>query len=207
MGLMDRIKKVTGANDTYDDNYDDDYYDVYGNDNYDGAQDDNDMQFAPQPAQNNMGMNMNQGMGQPMNQGMGQPMNQGANPGMMNPGPQQMGGISLSGVNGANLKMQVVRPETYDSDTATQIANHLLNKCTVVLNLEKTSKEASRRLIDFLTGVAYSIGGDLKNIATNAYVITPANVDVENAKIKTTPRQPEPEPEETAPAGDFSDFN
>ena len=105
-------------------------------------------------------------------------------------------------------KAQVVRPETYDSDTATQIANHLLNKCTVVLNLEKTSKEASRRLIDFLTGVAYSIGGDLRNIATNAYVITPSNVDVENAKIRPTQRQPEPEPEETVTAGgDFNDFN
>ena len=206
MGLMDRIKKVTGANDTYDDNYDDDYYGVYG-DNYDGAQDDSDMQFAPQQPQQQPqpigGMNMNPGPQQGGNMGM----NPGA--GMnVNPGPQSMGGgISLSG---ANLKMQVVRPETYDSDTATQIANHLLNKCTVVLNLEKTSKEASRRLIDFLTGVAYSIGGDLRNIATNAYVITPSNVDVENAKIRTTPRQPqpaEPEPEEPAAAGDFSDFN
>ncbi|MBQ5355899.1 MAG: cell division protein SepF [Clostridia bacterium] len=189
MGLMDRIKKVTGSNDTYDDNYDDDYYNVYDN-NYEGESDDGDMQFAPQPQQNpNPGMNMNPGVMNPV----------------MNPAPQQMsGGISLSGTN---LKMQVVRPETYDSDTATQIANHLLNKCTVVLNLEKTSKEASRRLIDFLTGVAYSIGGDLKNIATNAYVITPSNVDVENAKIRTTPRQPEPEPEEPAPAGDFNDFN
>ena len=177
MGLMDRIKKVTGANDTYDDSYDDDYYDGFDN-NYEEGADDSDVQFAPQP----------------------QIVNNPA------PAPQMqmpMGGISLSG---SNLKMQVVRPETYDSDTATQIANHLLNKCTVVLNLEKTSKEASRRLIDFLTGVAYSIGGDLKNIATNAYVITPSNVDVENAKIRTT-RQPEPEPEPAPAAADFSDFN
>ena len=189
MGLMDRIKKVTGSNDTYDDNYDDDYYNVYG-DNYDAETDDSDMQFAPQPQQNpNPGMNMNQGVMNPV----------------MNPGPQQMGGISLSG---SNLKMQVVRPETYDSDTATQIANHLLNRCTVVLNLEKTSKEASRRLIDFLTGVAYSIGGDLRNIATNAYVITPSNVDVENAKIRPTSKPaPEPEPEESTDTDDFSDFN
>lgn len=177
MGLMDRIKKVTGANDSYDDNYDDDYYD--GFDNYDDGTVDGDLQYDPQP----------------------QPINN--NPGVNQGGGQSLGGISLSG---ANIKMQVVRPETYDSDTATQIANHLLNKCTVVLNLEKTSKEASRRLIDFLTGVAYSIGGDLKNIATNAYVITPSNVDVENAKIHSTARQPEPEPE--APAeDDFSDFN
>ena len=178
MGLMDRIKKVTGANDSYDDSYDEDYYDGFDN-NYDDGADDGDVQFAPQP----------------------QPM---ANPGVT-AAPQPMNGISLSG---SNLKMQVVRPETYDSDTATQIANHLLNKCTVVLNLEKTTKEASRRLIDFLTGVAYSIGGDLKNIATNAYVITPSNVDVENAKIRTTPKQTEPEPEEEPePAGDFNDFN
>ena len=174
MGLMDRIKKVTGANDTYDDSYDDDYYDGFDN-NYEEGADDSDVQFAPQPQ----------------------------TPASTAPTPQ-MGGISLSG---SNLKMQVVRPETYDSDTATQIANHLLNKCTVVLNLEKTSKEASRRLIDFLTGVAYSIGGDLKNIATNAYVITPSNVDVENAKIRTTQRQPEPEPEPAPAADDFSDFN
>ena len=179
MGLMDRIKKVTGANDSYDDSYDEDYYDGFDN-NYDDGADDGDMQYAAPPQQPN-------------------------NSGMANPNPQPIGSLNLSG---SNIKMQVVRPETYDSDTATQIANHLLNKCTVVLNLEKTTKEASRRLIDFLTGVAYSIGGDLKNIATNAYVITPSNVDVENAKIRTTPKQqPEPEPEETEPAGDFNDFN
>lgn len=175
MGLMDRIKKVTGANDSYDDSYDEDYYD--GFDNYEEGADDSDVQYAaPQPQQGNAG-----------------------------PNPQPMGSLNLSG---SNIKMQVVRPETYDSDTATQIANHLLNKCTVVLNLEKTTKEASRRLIDFLTGVAYSIGGDLKNIATNAYVITPSNVDVENAKIRSTPKQTEPEPEEEpAPEGDFNDFD
>ena len=175
MGLRDRIKKVTGSNDTYDESYDEDYYD--GFDNYDEGAEDGDVQYAaPQPQQGNAG-----------------------------PNPQPMGSLNLSG---SNIKMQVVRPETYDSDTATQIANHLLNKCTVVLNLEKTTKEASRRLIDFLTGVAYSIGGDLKNIATNAYVITPSNVDVENAKIRSTPKQTEPEPEEETPAeGDFDDFN
>ncbi|MBO6052153.1 MAG: cell division protein SepF [Clostridia bacterium] len=172
---MDRIKKVTGANDSYDDSYDEDYYD--GFDNYEDGADDSDVQYAdPQQPQGND-----------------------------NPNPQPIGSLNLSG---SNIKMQVVRPETYDSDTATQIANHLLNKCTVVLNLEKTTKEASRRLIDFLTGVAYSIGGDLKNIATNAYVITPSNVDVENAKIRSTPKQTEPEPEEETPAeGDFNDFD
>ncbi|MBQ2469192.1 MAG: cell division protein SepF, partial [Clostridia bacterium] len=83
-----------------------------------------------------------------------------------------MGGISLSG-SGTALEMKVVKPQQFDS--VTQIADHLLNKRTVVLNLESTSKETARRLIDFLSGVAYSIDGSIKKIASNAYVITPSN--------------------------------
>jgi len=194
MGLMDRIKKVTGTNDSYDDSYDDDYYQGFDN-SYDdgGAAQDDDVQVAG-------GMNMGMGMGntQQINP---QPM------GGMNMGAQPMPNSSI-GLSGTNIKMQVVRPKTYDSDTASQIANHLLNKCTVVLNLENSNKETSRRLIDFLSGVAYSIGGNLKRIAVNAYVVTPANVDVDEAKIKPTPRRSEPQPEpKEQPSEDFSDFN
>ncbi|MBS5724153.1 MAG: cell division protein SepF [Clostridiales bacterium] len=91
------------------------------------------------------------------------------------------GGISLSGTAGSALEMKVVKPESFDS--VAQIADHLLSRRTVVLNLESTNKETARRLIDFLSGVAYSIDGSLKKIATNAYVITPNNVDVGDAKL------------------------
>ena len=53
------------------------------------------------------------------------------------------------------LELKVVRPETYDA--VGKIADHLLNRRTVVLNLEATNKETAKRLIDFLSGVAYSI--------------------------------------------------
>ena len=89
------------------------------------------------------------------------------------------GGISLSG---AALELKVVKPQHFES--VPQIADHLLNKRTVVLNLENTNKETARRLIDFLSGVAYSIDGSLKKIASNAYVITPSNVDVGDAQLK-----------------------
>lgn len=179
MGLMDRIKKVTGTNDGYDESYDDDYYSGFDNDSFDDGMQESDAQLGTSQYQ--------------------QPSHSGSI------GGQQMGGISLSG---ANIKMQVVRPKTYDSETASQIANHLLAKSTVVLNLEGTSKETSRRLIDFLSGVAYSIGGSLKKIATNAYVITPSNVDVGEAQVKQ-PKREEPEVEEapTSVINDFSDFN
>ena len=53
-----------------------------------------------------------------------------------------------------------------------------MNKCTVVLNLETTSKETARRIVDFLNGVAYSIDGQIKPVANNTFVITPKTVSV-----------------------------
>ena len=56
----------------------------------------------------------------------------------------------------------------------------------MVLNLEATNREVAKRLIDFLAGVAYSIDGQLKNVANNTYIITPCNVDVADSQIRTT---------------------
>ena len=176
MGLMDRIKNVAGVG-GYDDNYEDDYYDNF--DDYEGAMDD-------------MGMGQASGMTQTNIGNMGSAGSIGS-----------MGGISLSG-SGTALEMKVVKPQQFDS--VSQIADHLLNKRTVVLNLENTSKETARRLIDFLSGVAYSIDGSIKKIATNAYVITPNNVDVGDAALRA-PKVKEPEPEVPAPNPDiFPEF-
>ena len=84
-------------------------------------------------------------------------------------------------VDGA-IELKVVKPERFES--VSQIADHLLSRRTVVLNLENTNKETARRLIDFLSGVAYSINGQLKKIASNAYVITPENVDVSGEQLR-----------------------
>lgn len=83
---------------------------------------------------------------------------------------------------GSAIELKVVKPQNFE-DSA-QVADHLLSKRTVVLNLEDTNKEASRRILDFLTGVAYSIGGSIKKVATSAYVVTPSNVDVSEGQIK-----------------------
>ena len=52
------------------------------------------------------------------------------------------------------------------------------DKRTVVLNLEQTNKDIARRLIDFLSGVAYAQEGKIKKVAVNTYIITPYNVDL-----------------------------
>ena len=58
------------------------------------------------------------------------------------------------------------------------IADELLRRHTVVLNLEKTEKDVSRRIVDFLSGVAYANNGKIKRIATSTFIITPYTVDL-----------------------------
>ena len=74
------------------------------------------------------------------------------------------------------LQVVLVKPERYEN--ASEIADHLRDKRTVVLNLEKTQKDVARRLLDFLSGVAYAGEGKIKKIAISTYLITPYNVDV-----------------------------
>ena len=75
------------------------------------------------------------------------------------------------------LKVVLVRPERFEN--ASTIADQLREKRTVVLNLETTDPEVSRRLVDFLSGVAYGSDGKIKRIAANTYLITPYNVEIE----------------------------
>ena len=74
------------------------------------------------------------------------------------------------------LAVVLVKPERYED--AASIADHLNAKKTVVLNLEQTSKDVSRRLIDFLSGVAYANNGQIQRVANSTYIITPYNVDI-----------------------------
>ena len=75
------------------------------------------------------------------------------------------------------LQVVVFRPERFGEETR-NIADELLKTHTVVLNLENTNKDISRRIIDFLSGVAYANGGKIKRIATSTFIITPYNVDL-----------------------------
>lgn len=74
------------------------------------------------------------------------------------------------------LQVVLVKPEHFED--ASTIADHLNAKRTVVLNLESASKEISRRLIDFLSGVAYANEGQIKKVANCTYIITPYNVGI-----------------------------
>ena len=74
------------------------------------------------------------------------------------------------------LQVVLVKPERFEN--ASEIADHLRDKRTVVLNLEQTDKNIARRLIDFLSGVAYANEGTIKKVALSTYIITPYNVEI-----------------------------
>ena len=189
MGFMDKIKKITGV-DGYDDNgYEDDGYydDVIGG----GYESDADSQNS-QPVDNSQTQYVGGGYSVPTNdQYSGRNYQQQS----QSTAPAMMGGINIGG---SALQMKVIRPESFGS--VNQIADHLLSQRTVVLNLEATNKETARRLIDFLSGVAYSIDGSLKRIANNAYIITPSNVDVSGDQLREQ-RRPQQQPTTDDDAG------
>lgn len=72
------------------------------------------------------------------------------------------------------LEVVLVKPEAYADGSI--VADHLMARRTVVLNLESTNKEVSRRLLDFLSGVAYAINGQIKRVANSTFIVTPYNV-------------------------------
>lgn len=74
------------------------------------------------------------------------------------------------------MKLVIVRPEVFDE--VANIADHLIQGKTVVLNLETANKEISRRIVDFMGGAAYALSCKLKKIANNTFIIVPENTDI-----------------------------
>lgn len=77
----------------------------------------------------------------------------------------------------AKLQVGIFKPERFGEETRA-IADELMKTHTVVLNLEDTNKDMARRILDFLSGVAYANNGKIKRVATNTYIIIPSNVDL-----------------------------
>lgn len=96
------------------------------------------------------------------------------------------GGVSST----ASLEMKIIKPDKYEAVTG--IAQHLMARRTVVLNLEDTNKETIRRIIDFLSGVTFAIGGSLKRVANSTYVITPKNVELSNDQLEAPAAEEKP---------------
>ncbi len=78
--------------------------------------------------------------------------------------------------NGGN-KMVLIEPRAYSESQ--QIADSLKKRNTVVVNLKRVTSDQAKRIIDFLTGTVYAIGGDIEKIGGGIFLCTPNNVNVQ----------------------------
>ena len=74
-------------------------------------------------------------------------------------------------------KMILLEPRAYSESQ--QIADHLKNRNSVVVNLKRVTSAQAKRIIDFLSGCVYSIGGKMQSIGIGIYLCTPKNVNIQ----------------------------
>jgi cell division inhibitor SepF len=94
------------------------------------------------------------------------------------PAPRPRGG------NGGDLSMHMVTPRSFND--AQSIADEFKRQKPVIINLQSTDRELSKRLIDFSSGMTYALGGGMQRVAQGIFLLTPQNVDVsaeEKARI------------------------
>ena len=77
----------------------------------------------------------------------------------------------------AGSKMMLLEPRAYSESQ--QIADYLKNRSAVVVNLKRVTPDVAKRIVDFLYGCIYAIGGDLQKLGGGIFLCTPNNVNVE----------------------------
>ena len=80
-------------------------------------------------------------------------------------------------IDNGGSKMILLEPRAMSESQ--QIADHLKNRDTVVVNLKRVTSDQAKRIIDFFTGTIYAIGGDLQKLGNGIYLCTPNNVSVQ----------------------------
>ena len=93
------------------------------------------------------------------------------------PANQRQNVVSLQSVQkSSSSKVILFEPRVYVE--AQDIADHLKNRRAVVVNLQRIEHDQAKRIIDFLSGTVYAIGGDIQRIGTDIFLCTPDNVEV-----------------------------
>ena len=88
------------------------------------------------------------------------------------------------GNGGSDFSMHVVTPRSFND--AQQVADEFKARKPVIINLQSTDRELSKRLIDFASGMTYALGGGMQRVSQGIFLLTPANVEVsaeEKARI------------------------
>ena len=148
MGLMDELKKLTRP------------YNEEDMDEYDYDEEEDELEPEPEPAP------------APRRSAFAAPETASNTANTRRSGPARV--VNLN--NNTAMQVVLVKPDRFD--TVSEIADNLRDKKAIVLNLESTNKDVARRLVDFLSGVAYALDGKIKKVAISTYILTPYNVEI-----------------------------
>ena len=95
-------------------------------------------------------------------------------------GKPRAGRSGTVNVGGRDTSVLLFSPKSFDE--AGELVGYLQQELTVVMTLESVPAETARRLLDFLSGIAYALGGKITPVSAKTYFITPQNVDVLGAQ-------------------------
>ncbi len=104
----------------------------------------------------------------------------------------------------AGSKMMLLEPRAYSESQ--QIADYLKNRSAVVVNLKRVTPDQAKRIVDFLYGTIYAIGGDLQKLGGGIFLCTPNNVPVEG-KISDDKENKTPNPKRPKQEKDDDDLD
>jgi len=75
-----------------------------------------------------------------------------------------------------NARVVLVEPRSYDE--AQEIADHLKSRRSVVVNLQRVRRDQAIRIVDFLSGTVYALGGHISKLGSDIFLCTPDSVEV-----------------------------
>ncbi|MDP4085396.1 MAG: cell division protein SepF [Bacillota bacterium] len=89
--------------------------------------------------------------------------------------PKSQNVVSLQSVQKSS-KVILVEPRVYAE--AQDVADHLKNRRAIVVNLQRIERDQAKRIVDFLSGTVYAIGGDIQKVGPSIFLCTPDNIEV-----------------------------
>lgn len=92
--------------------------------------------------------------------------------------------VNLTQMQRATAKVVLSEPRTYDETQ--EIADNIVNRRAVVINLQRVDHSQKKRIVDFLSGTVYAVKGDIQKLGPETFLCTPDNVDVAGNITETT---------------------
>ncbi|WP_456085606.1 cell division protein SepF [Lentibacillus cibarius] len=97
--------------------------------------------------------------------------------------------VNLTSIQQQSSKVVLYEPRNYNE--AQEIADNVVNRRAVVINLHRVDHQQAKRIVDFLSGTVYAVNGDIQKLGSGTFLCTPENVDVSGSITNTLTEEDE----------------